>query len=196
MSEELQEPTRRLYVTLDAEGRPARWSSSPLEGGLEVDPVDDPRAYYHNGSAFLPVPAGGGPGFKLDPVAGAWVLDTSTPEFRGQVNAERQRRILQGKTFTLTGYATPVPIKGDEETRKNLDTLAIKAQMLIGQGTPGTTTSYRDALNVTHPLTQPQVLDLWAQGGAYMEAIYEASWAIKANPPADGDVTADSLWPA
>lgn len=110
------------------------------------------------------------------------------------VNAERDRRIALPTTFTITGYGD-VTIRGDAKTISNLDSLALKANVLTAQGASGNITNYRDDNNVTHPLSQTQVLDLWAKGAAHIQAVYEASWDIKDAGPIPADYNSDTYWP-
>lgn len=109
------------------------------------------------------------------------------------VNQERDFRILKGATFDVAGIG-PVRLIGRDVDMRNLVNLALAAQLRIASGMGAVITPFRDADNVIHSLTQPQVLDLWSQGSAYVSAIYEASWALKAAaiPP---DYAEDSHWP-
>ncbi|MBZ9919096.1 DUF4376 domain-containing protein [Mesorhizobium sp. BR1-1-12] len=108
---------------------------------------------------------------------------------RAAVNAERDRRIIAGKT--VDGIA----VTGRDEDARNLTNLALGAQLRLGQGDVATLTTFRDGTNTDHDLTPPQVLSLWQQSATYVSALYAASWAIKAMDPLPVDVTADELWP-
>jgi len=105
------------------------------------------------------------------------------------VNAERQYRIITGKVID------GVYVTGRDEDARNLTNLALAAQMRIAGGDTATLTVFRDGDNVDHSLTPPQVLSLWQQSAAYVSALYEASWSIKAMDPLPLDVAADELWP-
>jgi hypothetical protein len=109
---------------------------------------------------------------------------------RQAVNAERDRRIIVGKT--INGIA----VTGRDEDARNLTNLALAAQLRIGSGDTTTTTTFRDGNNVDHDLTPPQMLALWQASAAYVSALYEASWAIKAMDPIPADYAADERWPA
>jgi hypothetical protein len=106
------------------------------------------------------------------------------------VNAERNRRIVAGKT--INGVA----VTGRDEDARNLTNLALAAQLRIGSGDTTTTTTFRDGNNVDHDLTPAEMLALWQGSAAYVSALYAASWAIKAMDPLPADITDDALWPA
>ncbi|MBZ9973522.1 DUF4376 domain-containing protein [Mesorhizobium sp. BR1-1-12] len=108
---------------------------------------------------------------------------------RAAVNAERDRRIIAGKT--IDGIA----VTGRDEDARNLTNLALAAQLRLAQGDATTLTTFRDGTNTDHNLTPPQVLSLWQQSATYVSALYAASWTIKAMDPLPADVTADELWP-
>lgn len=106
------------------------------------------------------------------------------------INAERTRRVVAGKVID------GVSVTGRDEDARNLTNLALAAQMRIAAGDTATLTVYRDGDNVDHALTPPQMLALWQQSAAYVEALYAASWAIKAMEPLPVDVADDGLWPS
>ncbi|MGN6142415.1 MAG: DUF4376 domain-containing protein [Mesorhizobium sp.] len=113
---------------------------------------------------------------------------------RAAVNVERERRIAAGATVTVTG-AGEIPVQGREADVRNLQGLGLMALARVSAGDTATVTTFRDALNVDHDLTPPQVLELVQQAAAAAEAIIQASWAIKAIDPLPADVKADELWP-
>lgn len=112
----------------------------------------------------------------------------------GDVNFERERRILAGRVFNVTGYGG-VNVTGDDDTKTNLQGLAFAAQLRLAQGDTTTLTKYRDADNVTHELTPPQMIELWSLGSSYISAVMEASWDLKAQDPIPSDYTDDAYWP-
>lgn len=112
------------------------------------------------------------------------------------VNAERDKRIMVGRDFTVSGYANTIAVSGDTTTQTNLMALGLAAQARMAQGDLTTPTPYRDENNVIHQLTPPQVFELWSVGAAFVSLVYQASWAIKddaAGLPAD--IPGDSRWP-
>lgn len=113
------------------------------------------------------------------------------------VNAERDRRILAGTTITPAGHGATVRLTGDAETLTNLDALALAATLRMQQGDTTHVTEYRDADNIIHTLTPAQVVDLWGQGTAFVEACYKSSWTLKDAPGGiPADYTDDEHWPA
>lgn len=128
-------------------------------------------------------------------------VDASTdeptlPATSQDVNEERNRRILLGKDFVVTGYATPIAVAGDATTQTNLSNLAQAAMIRTGQGDVTHITNYRDENNLIHALTPPQIIELWSLGAAYVSAIYAASWVLKDNPAGvPVDFVEDVHWP-
>lgn len=110
------------------------------------------------------------------------------------VNAERDRRVTAGSTFTVTGYGD-IPVAGDETTARNLQGLAFAAQMRVAQGDVTTLTPYRDEANAIHQLTPPQMIELWSLGAAFISAVYQASWTLKDGASIPADYTSDGYWP-
>jgi hypothetical protein len=112
---------------------------------------------------------------------------------RSAVNTERERRIAAGATVTVTG-AGDIPVQGREVDVRNLQGLGLGALARVTAGDTATVTTFRDADNVDHDLTPPQVLELVQRASGVAEAIIQASWAIKAMDPLPDDVTGDELW--
>lgn len=110
------------------------------------------------------------------------------------VNAERNRRILAGKTFTLSNDAV-VELIGAETDMRNLQALAFAASLRIGAGDTTTITNFRDNANVIHQFTPPLVVELFSVGSAYISAIYQASWVLKDGASIPADYAADENWP-
>lgn len=112
----------------------------------------------------------------------------------GEVNAERDRRIAAGVTVYVEGYG-PVALQGREKDQTNLLGLQAAAAMRLAAGDTVTLTKFRDADNVDHMLTPPQIVDLWAKGAAWISATYDASWGLKALDPIPADYADDTHWP-
>jgi hypothetical protein len=113
---------------------------------------------------------------------------------RAAVNTERERRIAAGAIVTVTG-AGAIPVQGREQDVRNLQGLGLMALARVTAGDTATVTTFRDADNIDHELTPPQVMELVQRAAAAAEAIIQASWAIKAMDPLPADVTDDALWP-
>lgn len=54
--------------------------------------------------------------------------------------------------------------------------------------------TFRDADNIDHELTAAQVIEMGVQAAQAVDAIYKASWAIKAMEPIPVDFRQDSYW--
>lgn len=104
------------------------------------------------------------------------------------VNAERTRRIVAGTTIGS------IRVTGRDEDARNLSNLALAAQMMLAAGDATTVTVYRDGDNVDHELTPAQLLSLWQGSAAFVSALYQASWAIKAMEDIPADLSDDALW--
>jgi len=111
------------------------------------------------------------------------------PITNDDINRERARRIVAGKVID------GVYVTGRDEDARNLTNLMLAAQQRITTGI-STPTTYRDGNNVDHPLSPAEIVSLWQQSAAYVEALYAASWALKALDPIPADYTTDQHWPA
>lgn len=105
------------------------------------------------------------------------------------VNAERDRRIVAGKT--INGVA----VTGREEDARNLTNLALASQLRIGSGDTTTPITFRDGNNVDHDLTPAEMLALWQGSAAYVSELYAASWVIKTLDPIPTDYADNTRWP-
>jgi hypothetical protein len=123
------------------------------------------------------------------------VVAYTPPIANEDVNTERERRIAAGATVTVTG-AGDIPVQGREEDVRNLQGLGLVALARVSTGDTTTITEFRDAENVYHDLTPPQVLELVQAAAGAAEAIIQASWAIKAMDPIPADYADDTHWPA
>lgn len=110
------------------------------------------------------------------------------------VMIERDRRIVEGTVISVAGYGM-VSLQGRQVDRDNLSDLAFAALLQINLGAGATLTAFRDKENVIHQLTQPQVVDLWTQAGAYVSAVYESSWALKDMTEIPANFADDEFWP-
>lgn len=125
---------------------------------------------------------------------GAAKLAAINAERAAAVMTERDRRIVEGTVISVAGYG-PVSLQGRQVDRDNLSDLAFAASLRISVGAGATLTGFRDKANVIHQLTQPQVVDLWMQAGAYVSAVYESSWVLKDMAEIPADFTDDGYWP-
>lgn len=124
------------------------------------------------------------------PVLRVTPLEVPQGELHIEINRERQRRIEFGKDIA------GIRVTGSDKDVSNLTNLALGAQLRIGMGDTTTVTVFRDGDNVDHELLPQQVLELWMAASAYVSAIYQASWTLKAIDPIPQDVASDQYWPA
>lgn len=129
------------------------------------------------------------------PVAEPEAPPTEDPVVTAQmVNIERDRRIAAGVAVEITGYGV-VPLQGRLQDQTNMLGLATAASLRIAAGDIETLTKFRDAQNVDHLLTPPQIVEMWSKGAAWISAVFEASWDLKAAEPIPLDYAANSHWP-
>lgn len=114
---------------------------------------------------------------------------------RTQVSIERDRRIAAGAVVSIPDYGD-VPVQGGGSHDRNMQALGQVALARTGAGDMTTVTYFRDALNVMHALTPPQVMALWLGAVAATEAIYTASWALKDADVIPADYALDQYWSA
>jgi hypothetical protein len=97
---------------------------------------------------------------------------------RQAVTNERDRRIVQGLTYTFPdGTAGTIQLRPTDVG--NVNGVATKGNALLQKGDTTTTQPFRDAENVTHTLTPQQAVDLGLAVADRVEAIYQASWDHK-----------------
>lgn len=111
------------------------------------------------------------------------------------ISAERDRRVLGGNTFQVTNYG-PVRLTGDQTTTTNLQGQAVAAQARMATGDVTTLRPWKDADNIIHQLTPPQMFELWSLKSDYVSDVFEASWALKVLDPIPSDYGEDIHWPA
>lgn len=111
------------------------------------------------------------------------------------VDVERDRRIALGASVTAGGATFPVQTRDDVDFR-NINGLVSKGIVLTLQGDSTTTVTFRDAANTDHQLAATDLISMGSQVAARVEAIYAASWVIKAMGTIPADYAADNRWPA
>jgi len=109
------------------------------------------------------------------------------------VNQERDRRLYAGCTINVTGYGD-VHISGTPTDMTYFLGLRQKAEDLIAAGS-STLITVRDFNNQNHDLTPEQMVELQKKGADYVQAVFDASWSLKDNPPIPENFTDDSYWP-
>lgn len=122
------------------------------------------------------------------PVLIAFRAEKSQNELRIDVNRERTRRLVAGAVFD------GIRLTGSDDDIRNLTNLALGAQLRLMTGDT-TLTTFRDGDNADHQLTPLQMLELWQQSSAYVSALYQASWALKAMEVIPEEFADDQHWP-
>ena len=110
------------------------------------------------------------------------------------INAERERRIIEGVHISVTGYANPIALQGRQEDKTNLLSLSQAASGRLAQGNTTHQTIFRDKNNEKHTLAPAQVYELWALGAAWVEGVMQSSWVLKDMDPIPSDFTDDGYW--
>lgn len=126
---------------------------------------------------------------------GYTVVQRSHIPTASDVNAERDRRILQGNTVALTS-GKQIALRGDDTTKENLQALAFAATLRIQQGAGSSITLFRDDTDYVHELTQAEVLELWTKSAAFVSAMFQAAWFLKDGPSIPQDYTDNKYWSA
>lgn len=116
------------------------------------------------------------------------------------VDAECDRRIVAGETFTLSDM-TEIPLTGRPFDMTVLQAKYIEAQMKDAANDMTASIVYRDGGNTIRNLTASQMLELYAAGVAWIQSMMQVRWAMK---DGTGDFTGgipsdyddDSYWPS
>lgn len=188
------------------DGTFTEWKGDPINGvpyRLE-DLMSLPDTTLAKLGLVRPAPFGGAPSGKkltnkrvelVDGVPTVQFDIVDSPVDRSEVNLHRHYRIMRGKTFDLSSGKS-VSIQGDQQTRENLDALALAANLRLAQGLTDHITPYRGNDNVIHQLSPMEILELWQSAASFVEAVYAASWAIKDDPAGiSPDFKEDPRWP-
>ncbi|MEL6100486.1 MAG: hypothetical protein AAFR68_04125 [Pseudomonadota bacterium] len=129
-----------------------------------------------------------GAGHRL--VSGEWMPPLVTA---AQVDAERDRRIFEGTTVTLSGYSTTIRVIGSDDSALMGVSLTAATDVLAGNGSNPVT--WRDADNVDHPLTAALISDLWSAWQTFKSAVTSAGWTLKDTDPIPQNYTDAVHWP-
>lgn len=134
-------------------------------------------------------------------VDGAFVAPIEPPATGANVNAERDRRIIAGTIFDVTGYGASVWLTGRLQDRIVYQQRMAEAQRMIADGDTTSTLVLRDGDDVNRHLTAPQMMELIGKAVAWVEAVMQVSWDMKDGNgnfpdgiPADF-ATNESYWP-
>lgn len=107
------------------------------------------------------------------------------------VDAERERRRYLPLSVTL-GEST-FAINMDATAQANLQGLSTVGLYLTSSGS-AQMTPFRDYDNQSHDLAPVDLVSLGLQVAAHIQALYTASWALKAMSPIPADYADDSHW--
>lgn len=155
-------------------------------GGVVTEAVVDPETGEPTGEVIVvSTPA---------PLVDDYVPTPAAPT-SDDVNAERDRRLINGAVIEVEGYG---PIASQARPLDQTVMLALKdtARDLIAAGVVAAVIPYRDASDQEHLLTATQMADLADKGKQWFTAVMQASWALKdAEGGVPADFTADAYWP-
>lgn len=126
---------------------------------------------------------------RFDVATLSWVDETPTPT-EADVEAERDRRLLLGKAFSITGYANTIRVSATDTEIKDL-----LFQFNWASVNPSSNLQWRDKDKVIHTLTGTQFLALYSAAATYAGTIKATTWTIAALDPIPADYADDSRWP-
>lgn len=96
-----------------------------------------------------------------------------------QIDAERDRRIAQGKPHTFPdGLTGTVQLRSERDTG-NVNAVATSGTALVIAGDAQARVVFRDAQDVTHPLSGEEAVAFGLAVMAWVSAHYAAAWAHK-----------------
>lgn len=109
-----------------------------------------------------------------------------------QVEAERERRIALPLDVTLS--VGTITVNMEPTAQRDIQGLSTVG-LYLTMAQQSTTTSFRDYSNTERDLTPADLVSLGLQAAARIQAVYQASWALKAMSPIPSDYTDDQYWP-
>jgi hypothetical protein len=119
---------------------------------------------------------------------GAYVAPAPTAD---EVDAERARRRILPFEVTVSGSTFSVNM--DDTAQQNIQGLSTVG-LYLSSVAPTQTTPFRDYSNVSHDLLPTDLVSLGMQVAAHIQALYQASWTLKASDPIPADYADDSHW--
>lgn len=100
-------------------------------------------------------------------------------ELTAQIDAERDRRIAQGKQHTFAdGLTGTVQLRNERDTG-NVNAVATSGTALVIAGDAEARVVFRDAEDVTHPLSGEEAVQFGLAVMAWVSAHYAAAWTHK-----------------
>lgn len=110
-------------------------------------------------------------------------------ELSAEINRERSRRVELGRDFS------GIWLSGSDRDQTNMLGIKDTARDLKAAGIDDSVIPFKDGRNVEHLLTAQEFIDLHNAGKQFVQAIYQASWALKKMEPIPQDVGDDKYWP-
>lgn len=118
------------------------------------------------------------------------------PPTTDDVTAYAEQLIENGVTINVTGITAPIYVQGRAKDKDNIAGLKDGAVLRQLQQAPSASTQFRDGNNVMHTLNDAQLIEMWAKGAAYVQAVYAVSFDMKDNDPVIAeDFRNDPRWP-
>lgn len=117
-----------------------------------------------------------------------------------EINAERERRLTQGSSFSVPDTTDPIPLTGRPFDQTVYLALLTRAAGYKAAGVTAPILKIRDGVDQIHMLTADQMTALISQSMTWFESVMATSWAMKdgmapfeAGIPAD--FADDRHWP-
>ena len=118
----------------------------------------------------------------------AYVAPTATG---ADVDAERERRRYMPLAVTVS--SATFEINMDATSQNNIQGLSTVG-LYLSSAAPTQTVPFRDLANTMHDLLPADMVSMGIQVATHIQALYVASWAIKAIDPIPADYADDSRW--
>jgi hypothetical protein len=151
---------------------------------------------------YIEAPEGVGIGWRYD---GQYFTrpaprEMTAAEKRHLVDKERERRLVDGTSFTVAGVTDPIPLQGRPFDQTVYLALLIRANGYKSAGVATAVLKIRDAADTVHMLTPDQMISLISQAMTWFEGVMATSWAMKDGTGdfTDGipdDFADDTHWP-
>lgn len=189
-----------------------RWNGSA--GRVEIPGVGqahNPQVGYENGDYKVvsivteparPTPFHENVGETAELVGDTLTLTTNWQEksdavisedFRDRVNRQREWRIEQGVTVTLSTDNRTFSVQTGAIDIHNIMAMVVAAQVRIANA-DATTFLFRDADNVGQVLTSVEMIEVGMVVVQHTQRIYESSWVLKDTTPLVRDYADDEHW--
>lgn len=105
-------------------------------------------------------------------------LEQVKAQVSAQIDALRDQKIAAGMPFSFPDGLGTVQLRKESDFR-NVQGVASSGQALVVAGDTTTLLDFRDAENVTHPLTGLQAVQMGLSVSGFISARYKAAWVHK-----------------